>query len=155
VNLGLYYNNELVAIGTFGKSRYDKKYDWELLRYASKLNTTVIGGFSKILNNFINLYSPKNILTYCDRSTSTGQVYFKSGFQLVNSTNPNYFYFKNSSVFSREQYQKHKLSTKLNIFDNSLTEYENMIVNGFDRFWDCGNYKFVYVPTYQKKSPEM
>jgi hypothetical protein len=143
VNIGLYYENELVAIATFGKSRYDKSFEWELLRYSSKLNTTVIGGFSKLLNYFSKKYAPKNLLTYCDRSTSAGNLYLQNGFQLINITKPNYFYFKNASVFSREQFQKHKLVDKLTVYDASLTEYNNMLINGYDRVWDCGNYKFV------------
>ena len=39
--LGLYYNNELVSLMTFGKPRYNKNYEWELLRYCSSYN--VIG----------------------------------------------------------------------------------------------------------------
>jgi hypothetical protein len=143
VNLGLYYNNELIAIATFGKSRYDKKFEWELLRYSSKLNTTVVGGFSKLLKHFIKGYSPDNIMTYCDRNTSIGNLYLQTGFQLIGVTNPNYFYFKNANVYSREQFQKHTLKDKLATFDESLTEYQNMQVNGYDRVWDCGNYKFL------------
>lgn len=146
VNVGLYFNNELVAIATFGKSRYDKNYQWELLRYSTKLYTTVIGGFSKLLSYFIKTYKPDNILTYCDRTTSSGNLYIKTKFKLIGNTSMNYFYFKNASVFSREQFQKHKLNEKLTTFDSNLTEYENMQINGFDRFWDCGNYKFVYIP---------
>lgn len=144
INIGLYYNNELVCISTFGKSRYDKKYDFELIRFSTKLNTAVIGGFSKILKHFIKTYKPKNILTYCDRMLSHGNVYYTNGFSLINVTKPNYFYFKNSSVFSRECFQKHKLKDVLKVYDESLTEYNNMLNNGFDRCWDCGNYKFVY-----------
>ena len=143
VNLGLYFNNELVALATFGKSRYDKKYEWELLRYSSKLQTTVVGGFSKLIKHFIEMYQPKNILTYCDRNTSVGNLYLKTGFKLIGTTGPNYFYFKDHSVFSREQYQKHTLHKKLSVYAADLTEYENMQLNGFDRFWDCGNFKFL------------
>ena len=71
-------------------------------------------------------------------------MYFKTGFTFLTHTKPNYFYFKNSSVFSREQFQKHMIKNKLPIFDQNLTEYVNMLNNGFDRIWDCGNYKFVY-----------
>lgn len=152
VNLGLYCQNELVAIATFGKSRYDKKFEWELLRYSSKLNTTVIGGFSKLLKQFIKEYSPKNIMTYCDRNTSIGNLYFQTGFQLIGVTPPNYFYFKNANVYSREQFQKHTLKEKLLAFNNSLTEYQNMQINGYDRIWDCGNYKFLLDTSKEKES---
>ena len=142
INLGLYYNDELVSVITFGKSRYDKKYEYELLRYSSKLHTTVVGGFSKLLKYFIKEYAPKNIMTYCDRNTSTGNVYLKNGFSLVNIVDPGYFYFKDYNVYSREQFQKHTLSSKLKYYDSNLTEYQNMKVNKYDRVWNCGNFKF-------------
>lgn len=144
INLGLYYNNELVAVATFGKSRYDKKYEYELLRYSSKLNTTIVGGFSKLLHYFVKVHKPSNILTYCDRNTSVGNMYLKTGFKLLGNTAPNYFYFKDANVYSREQFQKHTLKNKLSNFNEQLTEYENMQLNGYDRVWDCGNWKFVY-----------
>ena len=46
-------------------------------------------------------------------------------------------------VGSRYKFQKHKLKHILNVFDESLTEWENMINNGYDRVWDCGNRVFV------------
>jgi hypothetical protein len=143
INLGLYHQSELVAVATFGKSRYDKKYEYELLRYSTKLNTTIVGGFSKLLKYFINEYSPKNILTYCDRNVSIGNLYIQTNFQLIDVLKPSYFYFNGVNVFSRELFQKHKLKNKLPIFNESLTEYENMQINGYDRVWDAGNYKFV------------
>jgi hypothetical protein len=43
---------------------------------------------------------------------------------------------------SRVQFQKHKLKDKLDKFDPSLTEWENMQLNDYNRIWDCGNYVF-------------
>jgi hypothetical protein len=128
---------------TFGLPRYSKEYDYELIRFSSKLNTTVVGGFSKLLKYFIKTYNPINILTYCDRSISTGNVYIKNDFTLIGITSPNYFYFNQLTVYSREQFQKHKLKNKLPVFNDVLTEVENMKLNGYLRFFDCGNYKFM------------
>lgn len=44
---------------------------------------------------------------------------------------------------SRNKYQKHKLKNLLENFDPKLSEIENMVNNGFDRIWDCGNKVFV------------
>jgi hypothetical protein len=47
---GLFYNNELVSLMTFGHARQQKKYNeeydntYELLRFCNKINTSVIGG---------------------------------------------------------------------------------------------------------------
>ena len=60
IKLGLYSNNELVSIMTFGKSRYNKKYDYELLRFCSKRNTNVVGGGSKLLSYFKKHYMKDN-----------------------------------------------------------------------------------------------
>lgn len=146
VNLGLYYNDELVSVCTFGRARYTKQFEWELIRFSTKLNCTVIGGFSKLLTYFIKVHNPLNIFTYCDRTISNGNVYIKNKFKLTGITSSNYFYFKGANVYSREVFQKHKLQNKIETFNVNLTEYENMKINGYDRFWDCGNYKFVYNP---------
>lgn len=144
INLGLYYNNELIFIMTFGKPRYDNIYEWELLRFSSKLNTTIIGGFSKLLSYFIKIYNPKNILVYCPRNISCGNVFFKNNFKLINTTNPGYQYLNLDYLnpFPREKFQKHKLPNILERFDYNLSEWENMKLNKYDRIWDCGNYKF-------------
>lgn len=81
---GLFYNNELVSVMTFGTPRYNKKFEWELLRYASSYN--VVGGAEKLFSYFCSSVSPNSIISYCDRSKFTGAVYTKLGFNLV-STN--------------------------------------------------------------------
>jgi len=134
VCLGLYYNNELVSLMSFGKSRFNKNYEWELLRFANKLNTKIIGGASKLFKN-INL---TNIISYCDIRYFTGEIYRTLGFIEAESSKPNYYYTKNNERFSRIKYQKHKLKDLLENFDENLTEKENMFNNGFNRIYDCG-----------------
>ena len=48
-----------------------------------------------------------------------------------------------SGFYHRLTCQKHKLATKLDNFDKSITEAENMYANGFKRIFDCGNLVFV------------
>jgi len=142
---GLMYDMNLVAVASFSKPRYNKKYDYELVRYATKRNTSVIGGFSKLLSYFVKNFSPKNILSYADRRYSTGGVYDKCGFTQLKTSKPNYFYIeKDLTRSSRVKYQKHKLSQILDIFDPILTEWQNMQLNDYDRIWDCGNLVFLY-----------
>jgi hypothetical protein len=63
------------------------------LRFCNKLNTSIIGGESKLLNYFIKKYEPSEILTYVDRSWSKGNLYSKLGFDLIGKTKPNYTYY--------------------------------------------------------------
>jgi very-short-patch-repair endonuclease len=48
------------------------KYQWEVIRGATKLNTTVIGGASKIFKYFISNYKPDNCLYYIDYNYFNG-----------------------------------------------------------------------------------
>jgi hypothetical protein len=36
------------------------------------------------------------------------------------------------------------LNEKLEVFDPSLTEWQNMQLNGYDRIWDCGCNAYEY-----------
>jgi hypothetical protein len=142
VNLGLKYNGKLVSVMTFGKSRFSTKYEYELLRYANVLNHSVIGGASRLFKHFIKLHHPSSIITYSDKRWNTGTLYKNLNFKFLHTSAPNYFYFKPNNIltlFSRIQFQKHKLAKKLDNFNPELTEWQNMVFNGYDRIWDCGN----------------
>lgn len=142
VNLGLYYEGVLVSLMTFGKSRYSKSVDWELMRFCNKLDNTVVGGASRLFKHFVKLQNPVSVVSYADHRWSNGNLYNQLGFDFSHRAAPNYFYFDNSNcslLESRVKYQKHKLSKILNKFDPSLTEWENMKQNNYNRIWDCGN----------------
>ncbi|MGZ8924627.1 MAG: DUF7487 domain-containing protein [Nitrososphaeraceae archaeon] len=147
INYGLEYNNELVAVMTFGKSRFNKEIAYELIRFSNKLYTNVIGGASKLFQYFISQHNPTSIISYSDNRWNSGNLYEQLGFKFSHTATPNYFYFhKNNTLvlMSRQNFQKHKLSTKLSIFDIKLTEWENMVNTGYNRIWDCGNNVYVY-----------
>jgi hypothetical protein len=150
VKLGLFWNNELQAIATFGKPRFNKNYDWELIRYSVALNTTVVGGLGKLIKYFLKNYEVTSIISYADRrwTKHSKNLYQLVGFEFLNSSSPNYKYFKRDAgkieLQSRTQFQKHKLQYKLPIFNKILTEYQNMQLNGYCRIWDCGNLIYEY-----------
>ena len=135
---------------TFAKPRFNKKYDYELIRFCNKSGFSVIGGASKLFNYFIKNYntkSPKSIITYANRRFSNGKIYETLGFKFLRKTEPNYFYFKKNTLtlLSRNQFQKHKLKDKLSLFDYNLSESENMFNNDYRRIYDCGNLVYEYV----------
>ncbi len=137
--LGLIYNEEIVSLMSFGKSRFKKDTN-ELLRFANKLNTSVTGAASKLFSNFIKTHNISKITSYSHRDKFTGNLYKKLGFKFSHSTSPSYYYTSDYTKFeNRLKYQKHKLEKLLPIFDPNLTEWENMKNNGYDRIWDCGN----------------
>ncbi len=130
---GLYYGDELVSLCTFGKSRFNKNYEYELIRNCTKENISVIGGLSKFIKHFKNITQDKPIICYSDASIS-----YNKGGEL---SKPNYIWFSNKKVLKRYNTMKHKLPDLLgDAFDDSLSESENMKKCGYHRVYDSGNY---------------
>lgn len=141
IKLGLFYDSELVSVMTFSVPRYDKSYEWELSRFCTKLNTTVVGGASKLLKHFIKNYNPKSIISYADRRWSVGNLYKQLGFEQTRISSPRYYYMKKSRYLVREHrsnYTKDRILKKHPNIDLSKTEWQIMQELNYDRIWDCG-----------------
>ena len=128
---------------SFSKSRYNKNFEWEMIRESSKIGYLVIGGKGKLLKFFEKNFNPKSIISYSDKRFFNGNSYLKLGFELIKETEPGYFYFKGLKRENRVKFQKHKLSTILENFDSDLTEKENMLNNGWRIVYDCGQKVFI------------
>ena len=137
---------EIVSVMTFGRPRFSKSHEWELLRFANRLNTTVVGGFSRLLKNFVKLYDPSNIVSYADHSRSYGNVYEKCGFVLDHISSPGYCWTDGKSEpLQRYHTQKSKLKDLLGEkFDSALSENQNMLNAGYRKFYDCGQLVYVW-----------
>ena len=145
VKLGLYYNDELVSLMTFGGLRKNlggKKSEnhYELIRFCNKLNTNVIGGASKLLKHFIKTYNPKEIISYADRRWSNGNLYDRLGFELSHISKPNYFYINDDRRENRFKYRKDVLIKEG--FNPNKSEREIMEERGFKRIYDCGTISY-------------
>jgi len=144
---GLYYNDELVQLITFGKLRkatgrthIDNSY--ELLRLCTKLDTIVIGGASKLYNHFIKKHNPLYVLSFSNRDWSIGKVYEKLGMVFKNYTPIGYFYSNGKRREHRFRHQKHLL-VKMG-FDKNKTEFQIMSERGYYRIWNTGNGIYEY-----------
>lgn len=140
---GLFYNSELVSVIGFGKSRF-KKDEMELHRFCSKVNYSVVGAFSKLISHFMKQNICSEFITYVDLNYFNGNSYFKNNFNFIELTTPNYHYWNGKNYLNRIQCQKYKLKSFLSSFDETKTEYENMISNGYLKVYDCGNLKLIY-----------
>ena len=140
IRYGLYYQDELVAVIGFGKSRF-KSGEMELHRFCCKLNYHIPGAFSKLIKHS-NIF---NFITYVDLAHFTGDRYKKLGFEEISVTEPNYKWVKGNTTLNRFATQKHKLAKLLENYDENLTEAENMEMNGYYQLFDSGNLKFKYI----------
>jgi hypothetical protein len=139
---GLYHQGDLVFVMSFGVPRYDKKYDWEIIRVASKMNTNVVGAMSKVYSHFRKMYIGQTILTYSDLRVGLGNSYMKLGMKLNRVTNAGYFYHNKDGHHSRHRFQKHCIRRMCPVYDPTLPEETNARNNGYIRYFDCGNLVF-------------
>ena len=146
--LGLYKNSELIEIMTFGKPRYNKHYEWELLRLCTKSEYKVVGGAEKLFKYFIKQYNPKSIISYCDNSKFSGNVYLKLGMKLKTFGQPskhwfNIFTFRHITdnlLRQRGYSQLHKDTIHQKGESNELL----MLENGYLEMYDCGQSTYTW-----------
>ena len=141
VKLGLYYNDELVSVMTFSKSRVGigKNEDgWELVRFCNKKNMTVVGGASKLLSYFIKTYNPTKIVSYSSNDISDGRLYKILGFNKCNIAGA-YWYIHQRTFqrFHRFNFRKSKLQ-EMGYDVQNKTEFQIMSELPYWRIYDSG-----------------
>lgn len=137
-NFALKFEGEIVFVMSFGRPRFSRKADWEIVRSCAIVGSNILGGLSKCIAAFRAKYSG-SILTYADLRFFDGHSYAKLGFTHVANRSPNYQYVKGTKVLSRLECQKHKLPRVLGEkFQPHLTEEQNMISDNWLKISDCG-----------------
>ena len=148
INIGCYYNNEIIGVMALGKPRFSEEADYEIYRQCWNTKYKVTGGIEKIFSYFVKKYKPNSIITYTDISKFTGNSYLKLGFKaygLNSITAPNYKWVSQNlkSVLSRYQTQKHNLIKQgLGVYGS--TEDDIMYNIGYYKIYDSGNIKMLW-----------
>lgn len=145
--LGLYKENLLVQLMTFGKPRYNRTCDWELLRLCSDPNYRIVGGAEKLFHNFTENYKHNKIISYCDLSKFNGKVYSKLKFKLMYSSSPSKHWFNSKTNrhitdnLLRQRGADQLLGT---CYGKGYPNEEIMLVEGFVEIYDCGQSTYIY-----------
>lgn len=144
---GLMFNDELVMVITVCHSRYDRKAEYEIIRLASKQNTVIVGGASKLLNFIKQQLIPTSILSYSDNMLGDGNVYANLGFSFDGETQVGYFWYKDGETINRTSTQKHKLNKLFpHLSDDEIknkTENQIMTEFGFIKIKNMGNKRWI------------
>ena len=142
---GLYHNNELVAVMTFGVSRVgmgDKTKKIELLRFCAKRCYSVVGAASKLLKHFIKKHNPDQIISYSSNDISNGHLYEQLNFT-KSTENLSYWYV---NINTKKRYHRFNF-TKFKLielgFSDQMTESEIMKNVGMLKIYDCGQVKWI------------
>lgn len=148
INIGCYFNDNLIGVMTFGSPRFNKEYQYELYRLCWKDGLRVIGGLEKMFKYFTDNFEPYSIITYCNIAKFNGNSYLKLGFitDKDSITPPNYVWINiyNNDVKTRYQTQKHKLIEQ-GLGTEEQTETEIMQSLNYYRVYDSGNIKLYWV----------
>jgi hypothetical protein len=107
----------------------------EIARFSSKLDTTVVGGFGRLLAQ-AKLWAKErgytSILSYSDLRFGSGNVYRVNGFEFVGTTTINYWYTDGNRRFSRQKFRA----------SNGKTEQEIAKKARVSKIYGCGHYIF-------------
>ncbi|MFA6595797.1 MAG: hypothetical protein WCT00_05730 [Bacilli bacterium] len=131
VKLGLFLDEELIQVMTFSKPRFNKNYQFELIRLCSLKETTVVGGAGKLFAHFLKNYKPVSVISYSSLNNGYNTVYEKIGFRFEGITKPSYVWCNSNERKSRYQTQMRN-------------ESDFMKSKGYHKVYDSGNEIFVW-----------
>lgn len=145
LTLGLVYDNELVECMSFGKSRYNRNYTYELLRLCSKTGVSVVGGASKLFKLATQQLELDSIISYCDASKFQGKVYEAIGMNLVKKTKPAIVWSKEGKKITSNLLRQRGFDQLFNTRYGKGTDNEIlMLEHGWLPVPDCGQKVFEY-----------
>lgn len=143
IHVCLEYKKEIIAVMSFRKT---KELEYELVRYCTLNNSSVVGGASKCFSYFLKEYKSRTIVSFSDNRWFTGNMYIKLGFldkTLRNS--PDYYYIDGLHRIHKFNMRKIKLQKRFNIEDiGSKTELQITTDLNIPRIYDCGKKKWVW-----------
>jgi hypothetical protein len=141
--IGLYHNNELVSLMTFDNSEGRNKMEegaWNLSRFCNKIDLSVVGSASKLLNYFIKKKEPKRIISFADLDWSEGDLYYKLGFDLKYKLRPDYKWVIDGKRINKQRFTKNKIKNRG--LNEDKSESENMNNLGYYKIFNTGQLKF-------------
>lgn len=150
VCLGLFREQELIEVMTFGKPRFNKNYEWELIRLCTRPGFRVVGGAEKLLKHFKELKNPKSLISYCDKSKFSGEVYTRLGFTLKSSGLPSkHWYNTKTGVHVTDNGLRMKGFDKLfgevyGTYGKGTSNDELMRQHDFVEIWDAGQAVYIW-----------
>lgn len=129
--IGLFNNNELISLLGYRKI----KTGIDISRFCNKLNSSVAGGYSKLLNYVEKLEKPEFIQSFVDLRYGNGKTLEQLGFKLENIT-LGWMWTDYRNTYNR-------LYCRANMDDRKLTEAQHAEEMGLCRIYDAGQARYV------------
>jgi hypothetical protein len=146
---GLVKDDELLAVSTYGKPRFNKHYEYEWLRYCSKSGVHIYGGVSKLQNAFLEEVKPKSMITYTDYSRSNGKMDEALGWTFEKYTGPSLLWWNGCNLVKDTSLLRIGADRLLGTNYGSpqecgLDNHGIMIKEKYDGVYDCGSKIFSF-----------
>lgn len=129
---GLFYNDKLVQLMSFSKTKYNKNLkgenSWEIIRGCPGSNNIVVGGVSKLFNHFIKEKSPDEIFSYCDFNKFDGKGYEAIGMKFVGYTGPDMKWLLDDRT----------------VVNRDPTHHAELKEKAIAKIWGCGSKKYLW-----------
>lgn len=146
---GLQFKEEMVALMSFGNSSElcDQRLlihsdKWLLVQFCNRINTSVVGGASKLFSSFIKEYKPTQIISFSDRAHTKGGIYGILGFHQEWQSEADYVWvnLENDQVIHKADILKGNIKRVLSddSIDLSKSEKEIMESHGYVQVFDSG-----------------
>lgn len=129
--IGLYHNNVLVSV--MGYKKYKDGID--ISRFCNKLNTSVVGGLSKLLSYIEDNENPNFIQSFVDLRYGNGDSLKRLNFQHVGTTV--------GFHWTDKKYRYNRLYCKANMDGRMLSEKEYAREMKLYKIYDAGQAKFI------------
>ena len=129
VTYGLYYNDELVQLMSFSKTKYNRNLkdnnSWEIIRGCPGGNNLVVGGVSKLLKYFIKQHTPSQVFSYCDFNKFDGKGYEKAGMSFIGYTGPDMWWIIDGERVMRNpmKHMEYKNKASCKIYGSGSKKY--------------------------------
>lgn len=137
----------IAAVMTFGRPRYDKVCDWELLRYCVRSGLAINGGAERLWSAFVKEHDG-SVVSYCDNAKFDGGVYKRLGFEntSVQLTPHLHWYNPDTGQHFTAAYVNQLGVDKIlgTSYGKGAKNEELMLKEGFVEIYDCGQSRWVY-----------
>lgn len=128
---------------TFGTPRYNHRFQYELLRLCTESSYQVVGGSKKIWSNFLRLYHPHSVISYCDRSKFSGEVYEHLDFLLADKGYPGKRWSKGKQVVNDTLLMSRGYDQIFGTnYGKGTSNEQLMLEHGWLPIYDCGQARY-------------
>lgn len=144
--LGLVYQDQIMQVMTFGRPRYDKKHYVELLRLCTRSGYAVVGGAEKLFKFATQTMCVDNIISYCDLSKFTGDVYTRIGMKRIRTTPPQVVWSKGVNKITNNLLRARGYDQLFGTnYGKGTSNEQLMLDNGWLPVPDCGQAVYEYM----------